>query len=243
MLDLDLLNAITAGNLELVQKLAVEGVDLNAVTSDGNAPIHFASYNGDLHLVKYLVEVGADINRANNQGNTPIHMAADQNHLDLVKYLVAQNAQVNIENKEGLTPLTAAIFRQYRDVIIFLCEDELDLVEDAYCLHISDAQLKDSWWLTTPTWMRNVCTNYIEPLPSRLENIAYATARAVDLENVLFYKSSSTDPHSCDIFLKRIGLSDSAIKWGLDGLYEPGTYKASNRSALVFKTTLYHELF
>jgi len=56
--------------LQIVHYLLKAGSNVNARTSRGNTPLHYAALASNLELIKLLVSNGADINSKNNAGQT-----------------------------------------------------------------------------------------------------------------------------------------------------------------------------
>ena len=57
--NLELLEAVRVGNLELVKKLLKAGVNVDARNNDGETSLMLASSNGYLEAVEYLTQNGA----------------------------------------------------------------------------------------------------------------------------------------------------------------------------------------
>ncbi|KAL1837675.1 hypothetical protein VTJ49DRAFT_3525 [Mycothermus thermophilus] len=112
-----------------VELLLSAGAKVNARTTNGNTPLHFAKPEKP-GVAKLLLEYGAWVNARNIEGNTPLHLAEFHN-LDAVELLTAHGADVNARNAEGRTPLVEMIHRgrltwrdrirkQKRDPSVFL---------------------------------------------------------------------------------------------------------------------------
>jgi len=84
--------------------------NVEAKTTLGNTPLHYASWNGHLTVVKYLAgQVGATVEAKDNDGDTPLHYASWNGHMTVVQYLVERaGANVEAKNKNGDTPLHCA---------------------------------------------------------------------------------------------------------------------------------------
>lgn len=112
------------GDLEGVKKQLRKGVDVNIQDKDGNAPLHWACYEGHTDIVKLLCEQdGIDLNIQNKWGDTPLHRACYNEHTDIVKLLCKQKEiDLNIQNNhQGWTPLHVACDTGALDVIQYLC--------------------------------------------------------------------------------------------------------------------------
>lgn len=101
--------AAKSGDLEQVQRLVVEGADVNAKTTRNETPLMIASLAGQGEIVNYLLQRGADIDARNSSGLSSLHAAAYAGHTEIVSLLVVKGAEVNdAENRFGVTPLLLA---------------------------------------------------------------------------------------------------------------------------------------
>ena len=100
------------GDAELVKQLIDEGLNINveAIHTRGNTPLHTAAANGHAEVVKVLVEAGADPNYATYTGHlTPLHFAARIGSLEVCKVLIEAGAELDKRDKGGQTALLLAI--------------------------------------------------------------------------------------------------------------------------------------
>lgn len=101
--------AAKSGDLEQVQRLVVEGADVNAKTTRNETSLMIASLAGQGEIVNYLLQRGADIDARNSSGLSSLHAAAYAGRTDIVSLLVAKGAEVNdAANRFGVTPLHLA---------------------------------------------------------------------------------------------------------------------------------------
>lgn len=103
MLDAAKNNAMTA-----VAASIVSGADVNEQGSQGDAPIHWAAFNGNSELVRSLLKAGADVNDQLDNGNTPLHLAAYKAHAAVIRVLLDNGADGTLRNRDGKTPLDLA---------------------------------------------------------------------------------------------------------------------------------------
>jgi ankyrin repeat protein len=102
--DYNLFEATQKGDLQEVEKLILNGANVNAFVSLGaikNAtPLHIAALSGHLILVHYLLQHGASINAQDGKGTTPLRLATLNQHLDVVLLLLDHGADINTSGTE-----------------------------------------------------------------------------------------------------------------------------------------------
>ncbi len=102
-------DAAKSGDLAQVQRLVVDGADVNEKAVRDETPIMIATLVGHGEIVNYLLQRGANIDARNASGLSSLHAAAYGGHTDIVKLLVAKGANVNdASNRFGVTPLHLA---------------------------------------------------------------------------------------------------------------------------------------
>lgn len=87
MSDLELIEAVKAGDCETAEKLIENGIDINQQDQQGWTPLNFAAGNGSMPLVKLLVEKGADVLKTGRDLRTPYMIALAAGRVEVVKYL------------------------------------------------------------------------------------------------------------------------------------------------------------
>lgn len=80
-----LMEAASAGHLEIVRLLISHNADVNAHSSTGNTPLMFACTGGHLEVVKELLGHGANVEEQNENGHTPLMEAAAAGHVEVAK--------------------------------------------------------------------------------------------------------------------------------------------------------------
>ena len=102
-------DAARAGDLEQLQKMVVQGADVNEKAVRDETPLMHAALAGQGEVVNYLLQRGADINARNASGMTALHAAAYAGHSDIVRLLIAKGAKVSdASNRFGVTALHVA---------------------------------------------------------------------------------------------------------------------------------------
>jgi ankyrin repeat protein len=76
--------------------------------TEGDTPIHAATYWNRSDIVKLLIAKGANVNRANCWGTTPLHYAVVCRYHDIAQMLLDSGANPEAKTNEGLTPVELA---------------------------------------------------------------------------------------------------------------------------------------
>ncbi|RYP43678.1 hypothetical protein DL768_009779 [Monosporascus sp. mg162] len=122
-MDESLQAASLGGHLEVVERLLVAGVNINAEPGylEGRTALQAASEGGHLEVVKRLLAAGANINAkpAKHRGRTALQAASEGGHLEVVERLLAAGANINAKpaEYEGQTALQAASGGGYLEIV------------------------------------------------------------------------------------------------------------------------------
>lgn len=109
-LELALLLASTAGEVEVVRYLIEQGVNVNARLHHDFTPLHEAAFAGAVDVVELLVKAGADISARDRQyGSTPWGWAEEGEQQDVLRWLT-ENCDVELGDlvESGNAELVAA---------------------------------------------------------------------------------------------------------------------------------------
>ena len=127
-------DAAKAGDLEQLQKMVVQGADVNEKAVQNETALMIAALAGKGEIVNYLLQRGADINARNTSGMTSLHAAAYAGHSDIVRLLVAKGADVNdASNRFGVTALHVAAEENHIETVKTL----LDLGADVSVIEVN----------------------------------------------------------------------------------------------------------
>lgn len=86
------------GNVDMVSYLISAGADVNAITYDGDTPLHYAigSKKNTLEIIKLLIDGGAYTSIRNDKGNTPLDFTKrkdyENKHIGVIAYLKTKGA-------------------------------------------------------------------------------------------------------------------------------------------------------
>ena len=91
---------------DVEELLAKDGVDVNAVDTNGCTPLLLATREGHLKVVQTLLARGINPNAANDDGVTALQSAASEGYLAIVAALLTMpNIDPNLPNADGETAL------------------------------------------------------------------------------------------------------------------------------------------
>ena len=95
--DFPLLDAVTAGDLDLVNHfITVHGTNVNARRqSNLFTPLHEAAWRGHVAIAEALIAAGANVSLKTRGGATPLHRAVEGGRVSLVALLISADADVN----------------------------------------------------------------------------------------------------------------------------------------------------
>lgn len=80
-----LMEAASAGHVEIIRLLIQHNADVNAQSSTGNTPLMYACAAGRVDAVKELLAAGANIEDHNENGHTPLMEAASAGYVEVAK--------------------------------------------------------------------------------------------------------------------------------------------------------------
>lgn len=118
-----LLEAVIAGNVEIVRLLLRANANVNQRGNDDLSPLHIAC-TCSLAIVRLLLEYGADVNAKARRGLTPLIVASFHGRVEIVRALLVKGANVNdaLFVIEQDTALSMAYDKGFRDIIQLLLD-------------------------------------------------------------------------------------------------------------------------
>ena len=102
------------------------GIDVNAPSLDGNAPLAVAAMTGQYKIAEFLLENGALPNLQNQAGYSALSFAV-KSSLDIVKLIVKNGGDLFQLQKHNETLLHCACKKGLVDVIEYLLDQKLDI--------------------------------------------------------------------------------------------------------------------
>jgi len=115
-----LINAVKAGNANLVRRLLDLGADPNTASrrfrDHRRTALMLASLGGHLEIVDLLLAAGANVDDRSANKNTALMFASSRGHLPIVKRLLAAGADVDVVGYAGRTALQYALDKRYSEI-------------------------------------------------------------------------------------------------------------------------------
>ncbi len=114
------------GETVIVAQLLDEGVDINAIDTNGNNPLHRAAGKGQLKTVELLVSRGSNINAINQKNQTPLYISAASGQTKIINYLLEKGADSSLIASNKTSPLSIAITNKHHESAKILANAKLD---------------------------------------------------------------------------------------------------------------------
>lgn len=116
------------GNIDEVQKLILDGANVNCQNDSGMTSLHLAIlYNRVSAIVKILLENNANVDSKDDDGDTPLHCAVTRDNAEITKMLLDKGANVNCKNNHNWTALHMVAKNSHYAVAKILLENGADL--------------------------------------------------------------------------------------------------------------------
>ena len=102
--NMDLIEAATRGDLDMVRGFLAQGADINARNDKGVTALYRASFCGHRDVVDLLLANGASVDFKARNGSTPLFAAAQNGYRDVAELLLDKGADINARTDYGATP-------------------------------------------------------------------------------------------------------------------------------------------
>ncbi len=124
-----LMKAVNHNDAALVHKLIQQGVDVDELDANQDAPLVIAAYKGYTEIVKLLLEAGASVAALDPEMKaTALHAAAYAGHAEAAKLLIEHHIDINKQGPyNGFTALHDAVWQNNVDVAKVIIDAGADL--------------------------------------------------------------------------------------------------------------------
>ncbi len=108
-----LMRAVQNNDVAEVKRLIGQGVNVNELDANQDAPLVMAAYEGHTDIVKLLLEAGADVKAVDpSMKATALHAAAYAGRTEAARLLIQHHIDINKQGpKNGYTALHDAIWQ------------------------------------------------------------------------------------------------------------------------------------
>lgn len=120
--DLQLIEAVKAGDERAVRALIDRGVDVNAREGDGATALHWAVERDAAGIAEALLRAGADVTAANDYGVTAASLACLNRNAAMLESLLAAGSDPNAATSMGETLLMTCVGTGAADAVAMLLE-------------------------------------------------------------------------------------------------------------------------
>jgi ankyrin repeat protein len=104
----EFLDAIRRGDRDGVERLILEGFDVDHAECTHTPPLIFAILHERFEIIQTLLSYGADVNIKDHKGLTPLHTAVKMHQDETLHLLMRYGADTTHEDASGQTPLALA---------------------------------------------------------------------------------------------------------------------------------------
>ena len=111
--------------------LATNAALVNAKTTNGSTPLHYAARAGRREALTMLLDAGADLKALDSQKHTPLHCAAHHGQTGVVALLIERGADFRASDDDGCTPLHLAVLSGEPKLVELLLDKGVPVTERA----------------------------------------------------------------------------------------------------------------
>jgi ankyrin repeat protein len=124
-----LMDAVQNNDVAAVKTLIAQGVNVNELDANQDAPLVMAAYLGHTEILRLLLEAGADVTAVDpSMKATALHAAAYAGRTEAAKLLIEHHIDINKQGPyNGYTALHDAIWQNHIETAAVLIEAGADL--------------------------------------------------------------------------------------------------------------------
>ena len=132
--------AVSMGWPDIVEKLIIQGADVNMTDDDDYTALHVAVGEDDAEMVALLLDHGADINARTYmlESYTPLILAAEMDAASCAAVLLQRGADSQVENSNGYNALEVALNLCKVDTVAVLLKHGATINRDCYKLRYKE---------------------------------------------------------------------------------------------------------
>lgn len=126
-IDMQLIAAAEAGDVELVKQLLAQGASVTAQDSSGRTALIAAAYRNQVAVAEVLIGAGADVNVQDRSQQSAYLIPTADGYLELLRLTLRSGANVHSTDSYNGTGLIRAADRGHVEIIQELLKTEIDV--------------------------------------------------------------------------------------------------------------------
>ena len=170
--------------VEVLELLVTKGgMDVNLLSRNDWAPLHFAVGASRLDLTKFLVSKGANLHAETGHGGNVLSLAACTKNEELARWLIDQGVSPNSQDKQGLTALhRLARFGDLNMTKLFVEYGGADvkLLDKSGCSALEEADRNNMSEIATYLWTKG-CESTVIKNPDGIGPTTWFRVRHMNL--------------------------------------------------------------
>ena len=185
-----IVDAVKAGDLDLVAKHLKAKVNPNAKDGSGNTLLHISVTAKDEKMLNLLLDNNADINSIDELGLTPLHLAVSNNTQSVIELLLLKGAATEIISTQGFAAIHTATKKNLIVVIKMILKQ-----------HVNDIKLRSKEGLTP--LLVAISSGHFKLIKYYLKNKASLKVKTNDGLTALQLAMRSNSLQTLDFLLKK----------------------------------------
>jgi len=126
-LEYNLIVAASAGYAGEIERMILQGAEIDTETQEGATPLIFAVANNRIDAVNTLIYYGADVNKITRASETPLLITVRMQNLEIAEALLRNGAYIDFQDRHGATALHYASAEGYFYIADLLLYYEADV--------------------------------------------------------------------------------------------------------------------